>query len=378
MNKQKIITIFFGDLCIPQGPMIHYTELWNSFHNIYGDKYEIEGWYVDGGEKKVIAELSFKSNTVKIPKILDVRYIKYLFYDFSCALRLIKNRKNIIYSRHWFYPVFTTTMMRILGIKPVYEINSIILWDAKKNGASKLQIKVFNFFEKLQIKIAAGCIGVSEGIQEYADKNNARKSVCILNGVASKFFKREKKLPDPNNIHVLYIGSFTSWDGAAKISVLAKKFPHITFHFVGDGESKNEAELSCTGLGNTKFYGFVPYTDTSSFYEMCNIGLVLYDRGGRNNMKSSSLKTLEYMANGLPQFVTNLPGLEFIEENNIGFLTDYNSDEALIKDFQYFLDHYNEYFHSLAEFRKNKGYNEHSWDTTAKKTHNFIETIFTS
>lgn len=374
MNRKKIITIFYGDLSSPQGPMIHYTELWNTFHEMYGDRYNIEGWYLERPWEPNIMKVNFPSNVIRIPRPLYRNYIWGLYYDMTLAIRMIKNRKEIIYSRHWFYPFFTSIAIKLFGIRIMYELNSIIHLDAIKNRFPSWKIKLFSFMERVQIKNAVGCIAVSEGIEQFAKETGSKKSVCILNGVSMRFFKMERPATIKERIKVLYVGSFTSWDGAAKLSILVKHFPDVLFTFIGDGEGRKETELRCKGCENVSFEGFVNYNNTTPYYLDHDIGIVLYDKE-RNHMKLSSLKTLEYMASGLALFSTRVPGQEFIEENKIGMLTDFNSDEDLTNDFQKFLNDISEYKKNVDLYRRNDGRLK-SWETTARQTEAFLQTCF--
>lgn len=374
MSKRKIITIFYGDLSSPQGPMIHYTELWNTFQTLYGDRYAVEGWFLERVTQPNIMKVNFPARMIRIPKIFDRNYIWGLYYDLLLALRMIRNRKEIIYSRHWFYPFFTSMAIKWFGIRIVYELNSIIHLDSIKNGLPSWKVKLFSWMERVQIRNAVGCIAVSEGIEEYAKEKGTAKHVCILNGVSMRFFEMERSRQTPSTIKVLYVGSFTSWDGAAQLSILVKHFPKVHFTFIGDGEGRKETEKRCEPYNNVSFEGYVNYNETTTYYLQHDIGIVLYDKE-RNHMKLSSLKTLEYMASGLAIFSTRVPGQEFIEENKIGLLTDFNSEEELVRDFQNFLNDLSLYKKNVDLYRLNDGRLK-SWETTAKQTEAFIQTCF--
>lgn len=373
MSKRKIITIFYGDLSSPQGPMIHYTELWNSFHDLYKNEFEMEGWFMIKKGAPPIMPVRFPVKPVYVPGFLGIPVLPGLYYDFMLACRLFKHRKQIIYSRHWFYPLFTTLIIKALNIKIVYELNSISKWDAIKNKVSRLKRWVFAESEIIQIRNAAGCIAVSEGIQHYAKEQGAKKVVTISNGVAEKFFEIDRT--ENHGIRkILYVGSFTSWDGTVNISKLAAAFPSIDFILVGDGDERMRVQEACRTLSNVHFKGFVSYLETLPIYKECDAGIVLYDQG-RNSMKLSSLKTLEYMAAGLPIFATRVPGQEFIEECHIGLLTDFTSDEELIADFRKFMEKFNELKKTSSQYRMNAG-RGHSWKTTAKHTYHFINELW--
>ena len=87
----------------------------------------------------------------------------------------------------------------------------------------------------------------------------------------------------------------------------------------------------------------------------------------------SSLKTLEYIATGLPVFTTNVLGQEFISENKIGVNIKI---ENVNQEFQKFINNIKEYKINVDKFRK-ENINTLSWMRVAIETEKFIDELIT-
>jgi glycosyltransferase involved in cell wall biosynthesis len=88
-------------------------------------------------------------------------------------------------------------------------------------------------------------------------------------------------------------------------------------------------------------------------------------------MKISSLKTLEYMATGLPIFTTDIPGQEFIKDNQIGMCIDIKN---IKNEFEIFISKLDLFKENINHYRKVHK-NDYSWDGVALKTEKFISEI---
>jgi glycosyltransferase involved in cell wall biosynthesis len=235
---------------------------------------------------------------------------------------------------------------------------------AKKNW---LYTKLTIWQEKKYIQLASGCIAVSEGIREFADATGSKKTITILNGISNDFFKLPQKV-NTEKIKIVYVGTYTSWDGAKYIPDLALKNPNVEFYMIGDGPNKKAIES--ISPSNVFYLGYKKYNDLKTIYQYYDAGIVLYDID-RNDMKISSLKTLEYMASGLPIFTTDVPGQEFVRDNKIGICTTF---EELDENFQTFLNKLNIFKSNLEIFRQQDKDN-FSWNGVAIKTKQFIKQV---
>jgi glycosyltransferase involved in cell wall biosynthesis len=363
----KIATFFLGTVEQSLGPAIHFTELWNNFQKKFGENYSVEGFVGYNETKKVFNNTNFAINFTKIPSIKRVRF---LVLDLILSFKLIKNRRNIIYYRLTVFGFFTAIAMRLFRIQPFVELNGIVENDLSTMGMPNWFNKMAIWQSHLIIKQSKGCIGVSEEIAKHAKSIGAKNVTTILNGVSTSFFDTAQHITE-NKIKIVYMGTFTPWDGAKEITALAKHFPDVHFSLYGFGDDKLRQEVADLAPANMTLPGKVAYTQLPIIYSQYDAGIVLYDTKRNNEVKLSSLKTLEYIATGLPTFTTNVNGQEFIGDNKVGVNIEI---ENKIEDFQNFLTNLPTYKKNVDAYRK-QNIDQLSWMRVAIETEKFISSI---
>lgn len=358
---KNLLTISASYIDQSTGPIIHYIELWNEFNRLFADEYKITGisYYLDNE----VPVIDIKFNNLA-SHYLKIRYIRNVLADFRRAIWLLfKIRKfDIVYTRMQPLSFFTSFVVILLSKNLVLEYNGTARKDLVSGGRSPWLIKLGEWQETLLARRASLNIAVSKGIASHIEQIGGYNTRVINNGVASFFFEQKQKKTDKNKIKIVYVGTFTPWDGAIHILKLAKKFPEVEFYLYGDGMKKQIVE-KVIKTDNIFLPGLVNYTDLPSIYSQFDAGIVLYTFD-RNDMVLSSLKTLEYLACGLPVFTTAVPGQEFIADNEIGVTTNF---ETLDEDFRCFLGKIDYYKEKVEQFRKNEG-RKFSWTETARKT----------
>ncbi len=368
MNIKKILTITYNDLRIPYGPSVHFLELWNNIKDL--DKnIEIIGispsWTKN---KEIIIKPKFTLKEINVP---NIPFVRQLIYDFYIMIFTLLNYKkfDIIYIRLSNFHLFSGLILKLFKINYILELNGIIKDDTLNANKSLFYRILATYSEKLLLKNAKGCIAVSEGIKKFASQYCDCENIKVIhNGVNSELFEIINYSTSLKNI--VYVGTFTPWDGHKKILKLATKFPSINFIFVGDGLNRIQLQEKYRHYKNIMFLGYVNYKQLKNIYSQADGGIVLYERNFRNNMKLSSLKTLEYIASGLPVFSTNVPGQEFIFENNIGYEAGKNIEE----DFKCFISNYKKYKKNVYCYREKLKKNV-SWSVKAQGTIQFIRDI---
>jgi len=365
-KKNKLLTITFNDLNIQWGPAVHFMELWNNMYEDYKNILEIVGiaphWIKNDN---LVLKQKFKLFQIRVPNIPIIRQV---IYDVKLMKYLLKNlNADIFYIRLSNYSLFSLFFLLLFKKnKYVLELNGILYDDAKHSNKGFFYKLFVKYMEKIFIKHAKVCIAVSDGIKSFASKYN-QNVICIENGVSEQFFKITRNRNTRYLKSVIYVGTFTSWDGHENIFKLAKKFPNINFLIVGGNEEQVKTFRNKYPYDNLKFLGYTPYKDLPDLYKQADAGIVLYEKGFRNNMKLSSLKTLEYIAAGLPVFSTNVPGQEFLFENNIGS----EAVEPFEKSFENFINHFPFLKENVLNYRE-KLRNSKSWKKVAEKTFQII------
>lgn len=361
MNTQKLNTYTFNDVGISYGPSVHFLELWNSFQNLYSEQYTVKGFYPSWTQKSIITPTSFEVKKINVP---NIPLFRQLITDIFFAYYLIQNRKEINYIRLSNFGFFLLIAIKIFNIKYYLELNGIIAKDNLSAGKGKFYTLLSNFQEKFLIKKAVACISVSDGITEFAKSIGCKEVITLANGISTDFFKLPQKEKITNDI--VYVGTFTPWDGAIHIVELAKQNPNIQFHMIGEGPHRKLVEEKAPP--NMKFYGYRLYHELKSIYQNYDAGIVLYPIA-RNDMKLSSLKTLEYIASGLPVFTTRVPGQEFIEDNQIGICSELeNVNEQFLK----FIENLATFKENISLYRK-ENMNQLSWNRVALETEKLIQ-----
>jgi glycosyltransferase involved in cell wall biosynthesis len=330
----KIITITYNDLGISYGPAIHFLELWNSVSAI-GAGVEVEGLSPSWTARRPILAARFKLRQVRVPNVGTIRQV---IYDWRVALRLLWQAAatDVIYLRLSQFHFFTTLVLKFKKNVTFLEVNGLLVDDAISANRGALFKSFVQWQERALMRRADGIVSVSKGISDVIRQayRPAGALITLRNGVGEQFFddlpsRRSNATGRPK---VIYVGTFTPWDGAERLMDLAQAFPGVDFLLVGDGPGR--LRLQRNAPPNVSFEGQVSYPELPRYYSQADAGVVLYEVKRHQRVELSSLKTLEYVASGLPVFSTNVPGQEFVAQLGCGVLA---SEEQLFADFQSFL-----------------------------------------
>jgi glycosyltransferase involved in cell wall biosynthesis len=364
---KKIVTFFNGLLSKSLGPAIHFTELWNSFSTLYKNEYEVKA-YVGGEKNSSFQPLKFKCTYTALP---NIRRVRFLILDIVQAFHIIRNRKSIIYYRLTVNSFAAYIALKYFAKHYIVELNGIVEQDLSTMGLP-------NWFNKLSIiqangiiKNSTACIGVSNKITQHALSKGAPKAFTIKNGVADYLFDTDRNKKS-TKLSAVYIGTFTPFDGADKVVELAESFPEIDFYLYGIGDNHLRSKLMEKAPANVHFPGYVNYTELGIIYQQHDLGIVLYIPERNNSTELSSLKTLEYIACGLPIFTTNVKGQEFVSESKIGVNIELQN---LIPEFKSFISQLPMYNENIEKFRK-LNREKISWQRCAISTMEVIEACF--
>jgi glycosyltransferase involved in cell wall biosynthesis len=367
----KIISITYNDPGISWGPAIHFLELWSSVAALHPDV-EVAGFAPSWTGKAPILPVPFVLTQFRVPAIAKGRQV---LYDLMVAWRVLLRSaaSDVVYLRLSQFHLFSTLALRWRRNRLVLELNGLLLDDAVSARRSHIFRSFVRWQEGALVRRASGLISVSQGITDTirATYRPPGELITLKNGVGMHFFEDGAPAAsaperDEPRVTILYVGTFTPWDGAARIVELARHFPEVDFCFVGDGPARKAVQTQATP--NMKFVGQVAYADLPQHYRQAQAGIVLYEIQRHQRVHLSSLKTLEYLASGLPVFTTMVPGQEFVAELGCGVLS---REECLVDDFREFL-------HRLPSYRRRAQAaravmrRDHSWESVAEKTIEFI------
>jgi len=367
----KIISITYNDPGISWGPAIHFLELWNGVAALHPEV-EVAGFAPSWTGQAPILPVRFALTKFRVPAIARGRQV---LYDLMVTWRVLfrSAASDLVYLRLSQFHLFSTLALRWRRNRLVLELNGLLLDDAVSARRSPVFRSFVRWQEGALVRRANGLISVSKGITEAirAAYRPRGELITLKNGVGMHFFEdgtpaaHAPERGEPR-VTILYVGTFTPWDGAARIVELARRFPEVDFRLVGDGPARKAVQALATP--NMKFVGQVAYADLPQHYRQADAGIVLYEIQRHQRVHLSSLKTLEYMASGLPVFTTKVPGQEIVAELGCGVLS---GEENLVEDFRDFLGQLANY-RSRAQAARVVMRRDHSWESVADKTITFI------
>jgi len=356
---KSILTISNNDQGISWGPAVHYLELWNAVAK-QTNRFDIEGFVPSWTNHPFIKKADLKITVIKVPNIPKLRQ---MIFDLRTCLKILLSKSKIIYIRLSQFHVFSIIALKLTATKPIIELNGILEDDAISAGKSS----GFQWFvktqERLLIRQASAVIAVSHNIAKKATQVGAKNVFTIKNGVSENFYAVQQRQRNPDDaLVVIYVGTFTPWDGAIYIPKLAHLFPDIKFLMIGDGAGRKKLEAESPS--NMEYLGYVEYSKLPKYLSQADAGIVLYEEERHKNVELSSLKTLEYMAAGLAIFTTDVPGQEFIAQNRIGKTVHFNNLEDEFRDFLCNIELYKK---NAENYRQTQG-KKFGWNETARLT----------
>lgn len=341
-SNPRLLTITSNDLGISWGPAIHYLELWNEYSGL-PESLSVKGLAPNWTNKEPIIEPRFSLKRVRVPNIGKLRQVIFDLIVFAYLI-LHSKRYQLVYIRVSHWHILQIFFLMVSKKRFFIELNGLAKDDSVSAKKNSWMTRLVCWQEKWFCENASHLICVSKGIERTVRRGYkiSGRTVTIRNGVAGQFFLRDKEWSDEVKV-VIYVGTFTPWDGAAKIKEIAVKHPDIEFLMVGDGPGR--ADVQSRSSSNMIFTGMVDYADLSSLYADADAAIVIYEFERHRKVELSSIKTLEYLASRLPVFSTEVPGQELIKNRGYGYLV--SEGESLIKGFDHFLSRYSEYLVAL-------------------------------
>lgn len=361
----SILTISPNDLSKSWGPAIHFLELWNGISYLKPD-WRILGVAPCPVQSPPSIPPQFELVRLRVP---NVRLLRPLISDLRIALSVIRNRQtSLVYLRVSSWQALTVLALCVLRRPFVVELNGLADADGISAGRTATTRWLLRFLERFTIRRSSAAIAVSDSIADFARLEGQEKVTVVANGVQSAM-RVKSGATHTTKPRVLYVGTFTPWDGAGNILALATKFPKV--HFVLAGDGIHARELRGQELANVDFLGWVEYERLPHLYSSVDAGIALYEIARHRSVQLSSLKVLEYAASGLPIFASRVKGMEFIEDYGIGVLTRNPNDNECLEDFEQFIRGISGYSIKAQSFASEHRY-QLSWKRAASETILFL------
>lgn len=263
-----------------QGHEVQTLILWPKASISQDGKY-LEGTYFSN---KLLDKLPQGFLNTYLTKITGITRVKKALDDFNPDLVYI--RQNI------WYPGLPGILSQY---RTVMELNSVDYMEME--FYSSLKKKVYLWGKKRLLKAISGFVAVSPNILEHYREYKIPKKV-VSNGIdLSKFKVPEAFEQKIGQINLIFVGSANMhWHGLDKIFELAGMFRDYSFDIVGY-ERKDVTEVVPP---NVTFHGWVNSEQLQGLYQRSNLGIGSFGNHLVGKNTDSTLKVLEYLANGLP------------------------------------------------------------------------------
>jgi glycosyltransferase involved in cell wall biosynthesis len=130
-----------------------------------------------------------------------------------------------------------------------------------------------------------------------------------------------------------FVGNLAPWQG---VEVLIRAFARLQVRdpllvIVGGGQARAALEVTAKELGvagRVRFVGTVPYHEVPAYVAACDVCTAPMSRE-RLKSGSSAIKVYEYLACERPVVASRIPGLEFVESEDLGRLVPPEDVQAL-------------------------------------------------
>jgi len=166
-----------------------------------------------------------------------------------------------------------------------------------------------------------------------------------------KFINKKKKLSRNGEIHIVSIGRLIGkkgLDDALKAVIrIIKKYPHVRYTIVGDGEMREDLErlIEKNGMKNKiTLFGWANRDEVVSILNKADIFLLPSKTSSDNNKEGIPNVLKEAMACGLPVISTYHAGIpELVEDGVSGFLVPEGDIDQIAAKIEYLIKNKNQW-----------------------------------
>lgn len=229
-------------------------------------------------------------------EIIPPKKFKDVFFDLNYIFKNIDSfNPDVVYTR--LGSVNLPSHFRIyLKYPTIMEVNSDDIVE-RKLSMRKTKFIYYLLSRSIAIRLASGIVCVS---YELARKFNniSKKVITIPNSIN---LSRIKPVPPADNKEpvLVFIGTKGKiWHGIDKIIKMAQAFPEWNFEIIGDIKPE-VSEIP----NNVRLHGYQEGKEYEKILSKCDIGIGTLALHRINVYEISPLKTLEYLAYGLPVII---------------------------------------------------------------------------
>lgn len=249
-----------------------------------------------------------------------IGYIKSLFQVKSKFESILNTTGSgdVIYIRNIFpYTVYYSLIKMQHKQKIVFEIQDI----ARTTSKIKLSYTLFKNFQNLSLTIldilfgkkiiakSDGVVAVTKEIGNYYYNTSKNKPVILTlgNGINTDSYQLKRLVEyDKHELHVIMVAGVCFWHGVDRFIRGMHEYTgdtSIILHVVGDGPALSDLRSLTDELNlknNVIFHGFKSGKDLDDMFDISHIALDALAGFRKGLTESSSLKSREYCARGIP------------------------------------------------------------------------------
>jgi glycosyltransferase involved in cell wall biosynthesis len=279
------------------------------------------------GLHKVFPNIRIRS-TGRVTRFSQVKEIRYAILMVRTFLRLIMEKADVIFAQNVVAGFPAIFAGRLLDIPVVFDMSDLL------TGYSRNPF-VYRFGPKLEqwvMRQANFVVVTSQNLMELGLTCSARRVEKVRNGVNLELFYPRSQ----NRDSIVFVGGMEVNDGVLIIPEAAKivlrSFHDIRFECVGDGKALSPLIQKVSDLGLSsrfQFRGWMDQKDIPDVLAGAKIGLITSLKVA-GTVYASPLRSIEYMAMGIPFVASDLEGIrEQTEKCRGGILFRAGSAESL-------------------------------------------------
>ena len=234
------------------------------------------------------------------------KYLGYLWGIMNCDVAYLPKGELDNWNKFWLKIFRKKSFITVEGVFDEKNLKDAI----KRKGSYEKFINSIKFHNKVY--------SITKYLKEYNYKNHKIESdekILYLGTDIDTFFNPNKKITKLTDI--IFIGRILERKGIYDFIEIAKDFPNLNFHIVGEGEEYENIKNISKNLKNIKLYGRLTHKELSNLLK--NIDLHIFPSRSEGFPKV----ILETAAAGVPSLVYSDYGAnEWITHNKDGFVVD--------------------------------------------------------
>ena len=346
----KILFVGFVDLAKPGGDTTHVRELVKHLRS-FGHRVIV----VANASAKVDAYTDFHNTGSYLHVENEISRFAHLCVSLLRAFLInlfLVRQVDLVYGRDCLGGLVASLPAWLWRKPMIYELNGIAADEQRAKGDSSLNRLYGSFLDRAEVLTVARAqayVAVTEQIRAYLVSRYRvapERVVVIPNGVNTNLFcpfpenavalLRQKLGLAPDAKIVVFAGTFSAWQGVDTLLSAAPKvlkvLPQAHFLIIGTGpledvlrERVKEVQID----DHVTFTGRVAHETVPAYLGLAAVCVAPFTQKRNASCGLSPVKIYEYLACEKNVITSRLPGLAFLEEEQVGYLIPCDDEDRL-------------------------------------------------